>query len=142
MAFRLSADLKNLIINNGIIGPMAGTWGTTGTASLNVYSGAQPATADAATAGTLLVTIPNVCWAESTAGSSALSVVCNGTAATSGTAGWARLETVGIGYNGSAATFRMDGDVGTSATCTFVVNSTEIATTAVVSFLTSPIIFS
>lgn len=144
MALKLSTDLKNYIISNGIVDAMAGTCGTAGTASLKVYSGAQPANADAAATGTLLVTIASLGWTDATgciAGTASLAgtVSYTGTAGTTGTAGWARLETVSVGYNGTAATFRIDGGVGTASTQTFVINSVAIATGGIVTLLTAPI---
>ena len=55
-------------------------------------------------------------------------------------AGWARIECVGLGYSGSAATFRVDGDVGTSVSSTFVINSVTITSGGVVSLLTAPVL--
>jgi hypothetical protein len=146
-ALRLSTDLKNYIVNQGIVKQMAGTMGTGGTCVLQMYSGTQPATADAGTSGTLLATIIGIGWGGSngtigaTSGTSAFGTAAGytGTAATSGTIGWARLETVGTGYTGSAATHRIDGDVGTAATSTFVVNSCVVTALGAVSVLSMPI---
>ena len=144
MALSLSTDLKNYVINKSLAETLAGTVGTAGTASLKIYSGSQPATADAATAGTLLCTISSIGWAATngcTGGTAALANTAGytGTAATTGTAGWARLETVDTGYNGSAATFRIDGGVGTASTHTFVINAVSITAGGIVSLLTAPI---
>lgn len=144
MALKLSADLKNFIISQGIVEAIAGTCGTGGTAKLSIYSGSQPADADSATNGTVLCEIENIGWGTNfgaTNGTAALAAESGytGTASTSGTAGWARLETVSSGYAGSAATFRIDGDVGTASTHTFVINSVAITAGGIVSLLTAPV---
>jgi hypothetical protein len=147
MALKIGTDLKNYIVNQGVVVKMAGTWGTGGSASINIYTGAQPSTADGTASGTLLCTISNIGWSDSvgaTGGTAALANTAGyvGTAATTGTAGWARLQTVGTGYSGSAATFRIDGDVGTAATCTFVINSASITALGTVTLLTAPVLVS
>lgn len=146
MALRLSTDLKNEVVNR-LVDALAGTCGSAGTASLLFYSGAQPASADSAPSGTCLATIIGIGWGtdafattNGTAGIASTAYV--GTCGTSGTAGWARCETVTLGYTGSAATLRIDGDVGTGATCTFVVNSTEMTSAGLVSLLTASMLLS
>jgi hypothetical protein len=142
----MSTDLKNYVINQGVIKQMAGTMGTGGTASLKIYTGSQPASADSATSGTLLCTISNIAWGGSngtigaTSGTTDLASTAgySGTAATGGVAGWGRMEAFGTGFTGSAGTFRIDGDVGTAATCTFVINSVNVANGGVVTLLTAP----
>jgi hypothetical protein len=57
-----------------------------------------------------------------------------------GLAGWGRLQSVGVGYNGSAATFRIDGDVGTSATSVFVINSVSFTSAGLITLLAAPIL--
>lgn len=151
MALRLSSDLKNFIINKAIAEAVCGTVGTGGTAVLKIYTGSQPASAEDApsgTSGTLLCKIINLGWgthADTTAGCNngtaalATSVGYTGTAEATGTAGWARLLTYGTGYTGSAGTFTIDGDVGTAATCVFVINSVSIISGGYVTLLTAPI---
>ena len=147
MALKFSTDLKNYIVNKAIVEKLAGTCGTAGTAEINIYTGAQPATADTAASGTLLCTIIAMGWGTSSIGATGGTAILaatsglgySGTAATTGTAGWARLQTVGLGYSGSAATFRVDGDVGTSSTSTFVINTTVITALETVTLLTAPI---
>lgn len=147
-ALRLSTDLKNYVINQGIIKQVAGTAYTGGTASIKIYTGTQPDSADTAPAGvngTLLCTIISIGWGGGTmggtAGTAALASGTGyaGTAVATGTAGWARFETVGTNFTGSAGTYRIDGDVGTSAAYTFVINSTSITNLATVTLLTAPI---
>ena len=134
MAFRLNLTMKNSIVNDAIE-VIAGTTGTAGTAVMKIYTGSQPATADDATSGDLLVTLSSISWDLCTGGTSALTSTVEGTNSATGTAGWARLETIG-----ASGTFRLDGDVGTGGTCVFVIND-AIFTTAggAVSLLTAPI---
>lgn len=146
MATKLSTDLKNYIVNQ-TVNQMSGTTGTGGTCVLKIYTGSQPANADGTASGTLLVTISGVAWGTigsagtigATAGTAALSGTCSNTAATDGTAGWGRMETFGTGFHGSAGTFRVDGDVGTGGTCTFIINSVVISAGNTVTLLTAPI---
>jgi hypothetical protein len=150
MALKLSQDLKNYIINQGIVKKMAGTMGTGGTCEIKIYSGTQPTDADTeptGTSGTMLCQIINVGWGGTngtigaTSGTIALGTAAGytGTGAVTGTAGWARMRTYGTGYTGSAGTFTIDGDVGTSGTCAFIINSVSITATGAVSLLTAPI---
>lgn len=62
-------------------------------ASILVYSGAAPATADAPATGTLLATFPTgtAGWATPSAGSAALSATLTVAASATGTAGYARI---------------------------------------------------
>ena len=143
MALRLSTDLKNYIISKGIAEAMAGTCGTSGTASLNIYNGTQPATGDSGTAGTLLCTISGIAWGvntgATTSGTAGLATTAGyaGTAVATGTAGWGRMETVATRYDGSAGTFRIDGDCGTAATCIFQINVAAIQSGGLVTLLTN-----
>jgi len=150
MALRLSTDLKNYIVNQGIVKVMAGTMGTGGSTSISIYTGTQPADADSATNGTLLATIIGIGWGGTTGSRSTVGCTSGtlgfastvgyvGTAATTGTAGWARMETVGVGFTGSAATFRIDGDVGTGATCAFIINAVAVTALGSVTILSAPI---
>jgi hypothetical protein len=149
MALRLSTDLKNYLVNQGIVKQLAGTMGTGGTAVLKIYTGSQPASADDATSGTLLCTIIGIGWGGSNGTRGATSGTATfgtdggytGTASATGTAGWARMETVGTGYTGSSATHRIDGDCGTGATCAFIINSVSITSAGAVSVLSMPLSF-
>lgn len=153
MALRLSKDLKSYIINQGIIKQMSGTMGTKGTCVINIYTGSQPANADTAPAGvngTLLCQIINIGWggvtgADSTVGTTSGTAVLGsaggyaGTAVATGTAGWARMQTFGTNFTGSAGTYNIDGDVGTSGAYTFVINNVSITNLSTVTLLTAPI---
>ena len=150
MALKLSTDLKNYVINQGIVQQMCGTTGLAGTCVFKIYTGPQPADADTAPAGsnsTMLCQIINIGWGGTngtigaTSGTAALGSVggYTGTAVLAGTAAWARMETFGTNQHGSAGTFRIDGDVGTSSTCTFVINNVVIAADQSVSLISAPI---
>jgi len=151
MALRFNTDMKNFIINQAIVKKLAGTMGTGGTASLKIYTGSQPDSADTApsgTSGTLLCTISSIGWGGSngtigaTGGTVAFGTAAGyaGTAVETGTAGWARMETFGTNYTGSAGTFRIDGDVGTASTGhTFVIDGVSITSGGVVTVLTCPV---
>jgi hypothetical protein len=153
MALRLSKDLKSYVINQGIIHQMTGTMGTKGTCVIKIYTGSQPADADTApsgTSGTLLCQIINIGWggvtgADSTVGTTSGTACLGsaggyaGTAEATGTAGWARMQTFGTNYTGSAGTFNIDGDVGTAGTSTFVINSVSVTNLGAVTLLTAPI---
>lgn len=147
MALRTSTDLKNYIINQAVIKQLAGTMGTGGSALFKIYTGTQPASADDAASGTVLGTIGTIGWGGTngtrgaTCGTVALGTDAgySGVAGTTGTAGWGRFEAFGTGFTGSAATFRIDGDVGTGATCVFVINSQVITADGTITLLTAPI---
>ena len=93
-----------------------------GAGTIEVYSGSQPATADTAETGTLLVTFTcaDPAWAAATGGVKTLDADPDLTAVAgaTGTAGWARCKD----SNGLDV---MDGSVGTSGT-DFIINSTSI----------------
>lgn len=94
-----------------------------GPATIEVRTGAQPATADSSATGTLLATF--TCADSAFDGSSASRVInldaepdLSVAAVASGTAGWARMK------DSTGATV-MDGSVGTSGT-DFIITSTTI----------------
>jgi hypothetical protein len=121
MAFKMNANAKNYLITQGLITQMAGTSGTAGTASLGIYTGTQPANADAGTSGTLLCTISNIGWNAASGGSAGLAGTFNGTAAVAGNAGWGRMKT-----ENANGTFCLDGDVSTSGTSTFQISNVAV----------------
>ena len=145
MALKLSTDLKRYIISQGVIKQMAGTAGTGGTCTLLLYTGTQPTNADTAptgTSGTILGTISGIGWGGTmgaTSGTAALAGTFVGTAGVTGTAGWARMRTYGTNFTGSAGTYTIDADVGTAATCTFVINSVSVTALESISLHTASI---
>lgn len=112
MAVRTSTGLKNSALDIGL-GPSFDTTGR-----INVYTGAQPATADTAASGTLLatLTLSADAFANATGGAMAINAVTSGTAAASGTAGYCRFYRTGDtapGSAGAATDRRLDLLVGT-----------------------------
>jgi len=149
-ALKLSTDLKNYIVNQGIAKKMAGTMGTGGTCVLRIYNGVQPATADGPTSGTMVCEIINIGWGGTgnagTIGATGGTAIHSsggpgytGTAGSDGSAIWARMETITTGYTGSAATMRIDGSCGTGVDATFVINVVNIEKGGYVTLLTAPI---
>ena len=159
MALKISSELKNYIINAAIIKELCGTLGTGGTGQITIYSGTQPTDADQGTSGSWLCVIggggtmgTGIGWGGTggansttgaTAGTAGLAFTGGyvGTAFNTGIAGWARFQCIGTNFLGTAATFRLDGDVGTASTCVFVINSTSIVAGALVTLLAAPISF-
>lgn len=111
MAFKISLDLQKHLLNGGIISAIAGTSGTAGTATLNLYSGTQPANADAGTSGTLICTIAGISWNTATNGTTGLASTdgYSGTAIKAGTIGWGRMECIS-----EKGTCRIDGNAGSN----------------------------
>ena len=64
MAFRMSKELQNSLCNK-VVDLMSVTPGAAGTGKLSIYTGAQPATANTAASGTLLVEIEDIGWGYS-----------------------------------------------------------------------------
>jgi len=112
MAVRMNVGLRNYILNSGL----ATAFDTSG--RINVYTGAQPATADTAASGTLLgtLTLSADSFGAASAGAIALnSVTSDTTADNSGTAGYVRFYLTGDTAPGSAGNGttdrRMDLDI-------------------------------
>lgn len=124
MALQLSTGLRNGMLN------ATGFTEAFNDGTIYVYSGPQPATADAAVQGTLLlqVTVDNGAWAAGSptnglgfdapaAGviSKAAAEVWRGLGVTTGTAGWFRLVGNATDAGGSSTTLpRLDGTVAVS----------------------------
>jgi hypothetical protein len=99
MAVRTSTGLKNFALDSGL----ATAFDTTG--RINVYTGAQPATADTAASGTLLgtLTLSSDSFAAASSGAIAINSVTSDTSAdATGTAGYVRLYRTGDTAPGSA----------------------------------------
>ena len=110
MTIRFNNDTRNFLAD-ALGGAMAA-------ATLSIYTGSQPATANVAASGTKLVDITINSFSAASTGTAALdtSTPSVGTALASGTAGWGRItHTSGV----------IDGTVGTSGT-DFTINSTSI----------------
>jgi hypothetical protein len=95
-------------------------------ATIKLYSGTQPATADTALSGNTLLatfTLDDPAFGAASAGVITLGgTPRTTTGAAAGTATWFRLESVGAGNIGTVC----DGDVGTSA-ATLILNTTTIS---------------
>jgi len=111
MTIQLNVGIRNMIVDN-IAGQLG--WGV-----VEIYSGAQPASADNAATGTLLATIQMNGLAPAVNGVADLNMDATGTAVATGTAGYARWRDT------MADALRFDGSVGTSGT-DFVVSNTSI----------------
>jgi hypothetical protein len=112
MALKHSGGLKNAALNSGI----ATQFDTNG--RLDIYTGAQPATADAAATGTKLATLTlNAdAFAAAASGGIAINGPLSATAVASGTAGWFRFynSTETVPTSAAVATDRrLDGTIGT-----------------------------
>lgn len=138
MALRMSLDIKNALCLD-VLTYMAGTSGTGGTASLKIIAGSQPATADVDGTGGTLCVISNIGWGTTTSGTASFATAggYSGTAGSTGTPGWARLETIN-----SSGTCRIDGDVGTAGTNTFTINVNNITEDGVVTLTAANIYLS
>ena len=114
MAVRLSGGLKNFALDSGL-----GTAFDGGTGRINVYTGAQPATADTAASGTLLgtLTLSSDAFAAASSGAIAINSVTSDTSAdNTGTAGYVRFYRTGDtapGSAGGATDRRLDLLIGT-----------------------------
>lgn len=95
-------------------------------ATIKLYSGTQPATADTALSGNTLLatfTLDDPAFGSASTGSITLAgVPRTATGAAAGTATFFRMESVGSGNIGTI----MDGDVGT-ASATLILNTTTIS---------------
>lgn len=118
MTLRVSVAARNAGLDAAFNLADAGS----GPGTIKVYSGTQPATADTAETGTLLVTftLADPAFEVAAGGVKDLDAApdLTATAAATGTAGWARCED-------STGANVFDGSVGTSA-ADFIINSTSI----------------
>lgn len=96
--------------------------------TLYVRTGTQPASANTAATGTLLVQMDTLYFTTPTARSKSLTATVPGTAVATGTAGWGRY---------SDGTINVDGSVGvTGSGADFIISSTSIAINDVVTVQT------
>jgi len=133
MTIRLSIAARNAALN--AVAARVDNGASNGT--LKIYTGSQPANADTAASGTLLVTIA---LADPSFESPATGVMAmdadpdlTGTAVATGTAGWARVAD-------SDSNSVYDGTVGTSGV-DFTINTTSIVTGQVITLATSALTF-
>ena len=109
MAIKLTNDMRNALLN----GPITNNLGNS---TLRVYSGSAPSTANAAPSGTLLVEITGIYFDAPNNGTAPLTSTYLAEATVGGIAGYARLLDT---YGTSVA---IQGNVGTAATCDFVIS--------------------
>jgi len=96
--------------------------------TLYVRTGTQPASANTAATGTLLVQMDTLYFTTPTARSKSLTATVPGTAVAAGTAGWGRY---------SDGTINVDGSVGIAGSgADFIISSTAIAINDVVTVQT------
>lgn len=128
MTLRLSTGLVNQLMDTGSFKSIFDNSGGGGNAGclIDIYTGSQPAAADDASTGTLLVTISvsgagTGCTFEASAGTNPGELEKNaaetwsGTAVATGTAGWFRLRRKADAGTASSTTEpRVDGAIGTS----------------------------
>jgi hypothetical protein len=112
---------------------LADTLGTAmASATLSIYTGSQPATANDAASGTKLVDIAITSFNAASSGTATLNTTSPnvGTAIATGTAGWGRItHTSGV----------IDGTVGTSGT-DFTINSTSVTSGSAVTLTAMTIV--
>jgi len=115
MTIRLSVGLRNVVLDAGL----ATAFDTTG--RINIYTGAQPATAATAASGTLLGTLTlasDSVTAGASSGTMTFAAITSDTSAdATGTAGWGRIYRTGDTAPGSAGNTtdrRLDFAVSTS----------------------------
>jgi len=128
MAIRLNNAMRSAIVNSGIVAFL----GTAGI--VKVYDGVQAANGGDAATGNMLVQINAISWNTGTNGTALITGTKTGTAATAGTATWARLS----GTDGTS--YVIDGNCGTAATCDFVIDATSIASTSIVSLTAATLV--
>lgn len=138
MAHRLSTGLVKKMVDTGSVRSIL-TGG-----KIQIYSGSQPASADAAATGTLLLEIDPITFdADGTGGvlRQTAATDWSGTIEASGTAGWYRIcEEADDGASASTTLARMDGAIATSggqmnlATLTFVNGAPFVITDAAITF--------
>jgi hypothetical protein len=109
MAVRISTGLRNFILDSGF----KTAFDSDG--RIDIYTGSQPANADADVSGTLLGTLSLAATgfgAASSGTETAASITSDTNADASGTAGWFRLYKAADGVGGSSATKRrLDGNI-------------------------------
>ena len=120
----------NVALQNNQVGYITST-----VEQLDLYNGTAPADADAATAGTLLVTIPLTfpSWDDGVSGTAVLKTSYAGTAIADGTVGYGRLTT-------SDRTKCIQGSAGISDSADFVIDKLNFSSSEVVTLTTCNII--
>lgn len=133
MTLRLAVACRNAALDAALDLANAGA----GAATIKVYTGSQPATADTAETGTLLVTFTcaDPAWSAASGGVKDLDADpdLSAVAAATGTAGWARMED-------SAGNNILDGSVtATGGGGDFTMNTTSITSGQTVNLTTGSV---
>ena len=120
---RISTGARNAILDTGL----NNAFDTSG--RILIYSGAQPTTADTLPSGTLLctITLPADIFTVAASGTISKQGTWSGTAATAGTAGYARLQLAADLGTTNTTDKRIDGTVATTAADFIIDNSTVVA---------------
>jgi len=127
MAIKISNKTRSEIVDY-----LVGTYFVNG--ELLVYTGSEPETADDPATGALLVTIV-AGWGDATNGTAVLNGSLTGEAVESGTAGYARFKS---GYGTSVF---LQGNVGTAATCDFILDKEVFSTSETIGFTGGNIVY-
>ena len=127
MAIRINDALRTKMVDAVI-----GNLGSAGV--LKVYSGTQPGTGGDTTAETMIVQFESLAWTVGSNGTAALVSTQTGTAATNGTAAWARLAST------DGSSYVIDGNCGTSAASDFVIDTANISAEAICTLTKATII--
>lgn len=108
----LNADLVNALTSLWALGPANTNINFGGSASIQVYSGAAPASADAVATGTLLVSFTTAAsgasWGTVSGGAAALASNLSAVASVTGTAGYVRMVKGAMILQGSVGTTGTD----------------------------------
>jgi hypothetical protein len=127
MAIRINDPLRTKMVD-----AVTANLGSSGV--LKVYAGTQPGTGGATTSETMIVQFESLAWATGSNGTAALLSTKTGTAATNGTAAWARLAST------DGSSYVIDGNCGTSAASDFVIDAANISAEAVCTLTKATII--
>lgn len=133
LSLRLPQTLGTVMLNADLVNALVSAWVITaanvnalGSATVQVYSGAAPATADAVATGTLLVSFTTAAagasWVTATGGSAGLVSNLAAVAAATGTAGYVRI---------TKSAFVLQGSVGT-ASGNFILDTVSITSGATI----------
>lgn len=132
-SIKMPQVLGAVMLNIDLVNALASMWGVVvaniglgASASIKVFSGAAPASADAPATGTLLVTFTTAAsgasWGTVSAGAASLASNLTAVAAATGTAGYVRIE---------KGAFVLQGSVGTSGT-DFILDTVSIVSAATI----------
>lgn len=133
LSLKLPQTLGTVMLNSDLVNALVGIWCQTAanlavcsSASIKVYSGAAPASADAPATGTLLVTFTTAAtgasWGTVAGGAASLAGNLAAVAAATGTAGYVRIE---------KGVYVLQGSVGTAG-ADFILDTVSIVSAATI----------